>query len=144
MSWIKIVIAIFLCLETGNILILYFMPDSRLANGMGAFRAWEKSKEDPEIHDLTSYLVNWVAGTKLIFIGLLALLLFTADQQALLLTAGVMAVTISSFYWRLFPQIRKMDREGQIEPPNYSKTLGWMILGLIALFLAAILLALFA
>lgn len=144
MSWIKIVIAIFLCLETGNILILYFMPDSKLANGMGAFRAWEKSKEDPEIHGLTSYLVNWVAGTKLIFIGLLALLLFTADQQALLLTAAVMAVTISSFYWRLFPQIRKMDREGQIEPPNYSKTLGWMILGFIALFLAAILLAFFA
>ena len=144
MNWIKIVIAIFLCLETGNILILYFLPDSKLANGMGAFRAWEKSKEDPEIHDLTSYLVNWVAGTKLIFIGLLALLLFTADQQALLLAAGVMAVTISSFYWRLFPLIRKMDRGGQIEPANYSKTLGWMILGFIALFLAAILLAFFA
>ena len=144
MNWIKTVIAIFLCLETGNILILYFLPDSKLANGMGAFRAWEKSKEDPEIHDLTSYLVNWVAGTKLIFIGLLALLLFTADQQALLLAAGIMAVTISSFYWRLFPQIRKMDREGQIEPANYSKTLGWMILGFIALFLVAILLAFFA
>ena len=144
MNWIKIVIAIFLCLETGNILILYFMPDSKLANGMGAFRAWEKSKQDPEIHDLTSYLVKWVAGTKLIFIGLLALLLFTADQKALLITAGVMAVTISSFYWRLFPQIRKMDREGQIEPANYSKTLGWMILGFIALFLAAIVLAFFA
>jgi len=143
-NWIKTVIAIFLCLETGNILILYFLPDSKLANGMGAFRAWEKSKEDPEIHDLTSYLVNWVAGTKLIFIGLLALLLFTADQQALLLAAGIMAVTISSFYWRLFPQIRKMDREGQIEPANYSKTLGWMILGFIALFLVAILLAFFA
>jgi hypothetical protein len=143
MNWIKIVIAVFLCLETGNILILYFLPDSKLANGMGAFKAWKKSKEDPEIHDLTSYLVNWVAGTKLIFIGLLAVLLFTADQQALLLTAGVMAVTISSFYWRLFPQIRKMDREGQIEPANYSKTLGWMILGFIALFLAAILLIFF-
>lgn len=143
MYWIKIVIAVFLCLETGNILILYFLPDSKLANGMGAFKAWEKSKEDPEIHDLTSYLVNWVAGTKLIFIGLLALLLFTADQQALVITAGVMAVTISSFYWRLFPQIRKMDREGQIEPPDYSKTLGWMILGFIALFLAAILLTIF-
>ena len=141
MNWVKIVITIFIFLETGNIIILYFLPDSKLANGMGAFKAWEKSKEDPEIHDLTSYLVNWVAGTKLIFIGLLTVLLFTADQSGLLLTAGVMALAISSFYWRLFPLIRKMDREGQVEPGNYSKTLGWMILGFIALFLIAILLS---
>lgn len=137
MHWVKIVIAIFLCLETGNILILYFLPDSKLANGMGAFKAWEKSKEDPEIHDLTSYLVNWVAGTKLIFIGLLLVLLFTADQPTLIITAGVMALSISSFYWRLFPLIRDMDRRGQIEPPGYSKTLSWMILVFIAVFLVA-------
>ncbi len=144
MNWVKFVITIFIFLETGNILVLYFFPDSKLANGMGAFRAWEKSKENPGMHDLASYLVNWVAGTKLIFIGLLTVLLFTADQSSLLLTAGVMALAISSFFWRLYPLIRKMDREGMIEPPNYSKTLGWMILGFIALFVAAILLTLCA
>lgn len=142
MNWIKIVITLFVILETGNILMLYFSPDSNMGNGMGAFKAWMKSKEDSEFHDLASYLVNWVAGTKLIFIGLLVVLLFTADQPALLITAGVMALAISSFYWRLFPQIRKMDRAGQIEPAGYSKTLGWMILAFIGLFLAAILLTL--
>ena len=140
MNWIKIVITLFIVLETGNILMLYFFPDFNMGNGMGAFKAWAKSKEDPVMGDLASYLVNWVAGTKLIFIGLLLVLLFTADQPALVITAGVMALAISSFYWRLFPLIRKMDREGQIEPAGYSKTLGWMILVFIVFFLIAIVL----
>ena len=138
MIWIKIVIGLFIVLETGNIFVLYFFPDARIANGMGAFKAWEKSTADPAVHDLVSYLVNWVAGTKLIFIGLLLVLLFTAEQLTLLLTAGVMALAISSFFWRMFPLIRKMDREGRIVPAGYSKTLGWMILGIISLFLASI------
>lgn len=142
MNWIRIGITIFMLLEIGNIFVLYFFPDSKLANGMGVYKAWEKSKVDPELHTLTSYLVNWVAGTKLIIIGLLVVLLFTADHPALLLTAGVMALTISSFYWRLFPLIRKMDQEGRVEPAGYSKTLGWMILAFIGMFLAAILLTL--
>ena len=140
MDWIKIVITLFIFLETGNILMLYFFPDFNMGNGMGAFKDWERSKEDPEIHELVSYLVNWVANTKLIFIGLLIVLLFTAKQPTLLIAAGVMALTISAFYWRMFPLIRKMDREGRIEPAGYSKTLGWMILVFIVFFLAAILL----
>ncbi len=140
MNWIKIVIVIFVVLETGNIFMLYFFPDLNMGNGMGAFKAWSKSQEDPNFRDLTSYLVNWVAGTKLIFIGLLLVLLFTADQPALIATAGVMAIATSSFYWRLFPLMRKMDQEDQIEPAGYSKTLGGMIAGFIGLFLIAILL----
>ena len=72
---IKYVILGFLLLELSNVLILYFFPDSKLANGMGTFKAWDKSKVDTQVHDLVLYLVNWVAGTKLIFIGLLALIL---------------------------------------------------------------------
>jgi len=140
MNWIKIVISLFIVLETGNILMLYFFPDFNLGNGMGAFKDWERSKEDPEIHELTSYLVNWVGNTKLIFIGLLIVLLFTAEQQTLVIVAGVMALCISAFYWRMFPMIKKMDREGRIEPAGYSKTLGWMILVFIVFFLAAMLL----
>jgi hypothetical protein len=140
MSWIKIVITLFILLETGNILMLYFMPDFNMGNGMGAFKDWERSKEDPAFHDLASYLVNWVGNTKLIFIGLMIVLLFTADESTLVIVAGVMAVTISAFYWRMFPMIRKMDREGRIEPAGYSKTLGWMISVFIIFFLVAILL----
>lgn len=46
----KIVILIFIALESANVLTLYFFPESRYANGIGVFKAWEKSKADPEIH----------------------------------------------------------------------------------------------
>jgi len=139
MNWIKIVMVIFIFLEAGNIFVLYFSPNSKLANGMGHFTAWGKLKEDPELRDLVKYLVNWVAGTKLILLGLLIGLLFTGDEPLLLIAAGVMTLTISAFFWRMFPLIRKMDREGGIEPVGYSQILGWMILGFNLLFLAGIL-----
>ncbi len=72
MSAISIVTILFLILEMTNVLTLYFFPGSKYANAIGVFKAWEKSKADPEIHDFVKYLVNWVAGTKLIchlFIG---------------------------------------------------------------------------
>jgi len=141
MIWLKIAIGIFMVMEIGNIVILYFMPDSKLANAMGYFKAWEKSKRDSDVHDMAKYLVNWVAGTKLIFIMLLGILLFTADQKALVITAAAMIVSISSFYWRLYPAIRKMDQRGEIDPKNYSTTLGWMIAGMILLFGLAILIS---
>ncbi|MDH3943433.1 MAG: hypothetical protein OEV06_05005, partial [Anaerolineae bacterium] len=57
--------------------------------------------------------------------------------------AGVALVTaIASFYWRLFPLIRKMDESGQIQPNKYSVTLGWMIGFIIMVFLSAIFLSL--
>lgn len=138
MIWLKVAIGIFMVLEIGNITILYFMPDTKLANAMGYFKAWEKSKRDSDVHALAKYLVNWVAGTKLIFIMLLGILLFTGDQKVLAITAAAMIVSISSFYWRLFPAIRKMDQNGEIDPENYSTTLGWMIMGMIVLFGLAI------
>jgi hypothetical protein len=128
----------FLIMEIGNVVTLYFFPGSKLANGVGVFTAWEKSKADPEIHNFVKYLVNWVAGAKLIFIMLLAVILFTADDQPLIITGAALVVSIASFYWRLFPLIRKMDREGQINPKNYSTVLGWMIAVFILAFLAAI------
>ncbi len=141
MIWLKIAIALFVVLEIGNIMILYFLPDSKLANAMGYFKAWEKSKSDPEVHEMAKYLVNWVAGTKLIFIMLLGILFFSANESTLVVTAAAMIIAISSFYWRLFPSMRKMDQQGQIDPKGYSAALGWMILGMIILFAGAIIMA---
>ena len=104
---------------------------------MGVFKAWEKSKGDPEIHNFVKYLVNWVAGTKLIFILLLIVILFTADEKTLVFTGAALIIAIASFFWRLFPLVRRMDRDDQIEPKNYSAVLGWMILAFILAFLAA-------
>ena len=131
----------FVILETSNVAALYFFPDSKMANSMGVFKAWEKSKADPEVHDMVRYLVNWVAGTKLIFILLLTVLLARADAESLTLAGIALVLSISTFFWRLFPLIKKMDRNDQISPKNYSNILGWMILGMIVIFLAALLFA---
>jgi len=127
----------FLIMEAANVATLYFFPGSKYANGVGVFKAWEKSKSDPEIHNFVKYLVNWVAGTKLIFILLLIVILYVADDQTLIFTSIALVISIATFFWRLFPLIRKMDRDDQIEPKKYSVVLGWMILGLILVFLLA-------
>jgi hypothetical protein len=142
MEFMTVVTIGFLCLEAINVIVLYRFPSSKYANAVGVFKAWEKSKSDPEIHNFVEYLVNWVAGTKLIFIALLAVILVVADDHTLIVAGVVLVFSIGSFFWRLFPLICKMDREGQIEPRNYSKTLGWMIGAFILVFLGAVIFAL--
>jgi hypothetical protein len=138
MNWISVVIIGFVLLEGSNVAALYFMPESKKANAMGVFKAWEQSKQDPAVHDLVRYLVNWVAGTKLMFLVLLVVILLTADAEGLFYTGIAMVIAISSFFWRLFPLARKMDREGQLDPAGYSSLLGLMIAGMLLIFLVAI------
>jgi hypothetical protein len=125
-------------LESLNVLTLYFNPGSQLGNGCGVFQAWEKSKADPEMHQFVRYLVYWVAGTKLIFIALLIVILVTAGESTQLLTVVAMIASISSFFWRLCPIIRSLDKAGQISPPGYFKTLALMIAGFMGLFAVAL------
>ncbi len=141
MIWLRIAIGLFVFLELGNVMILYFRPDSKLANAMGYFKAWEKSKSDPDVHEMTKYLVNWVAGTKLIFILLLIVFLFWGDAQTLPVVGAAMTLSIATFFWRLYPSMKDMDQKDQIDPKGYSRTLLWMIVGMIIMFSAATLLA---
>lgn len=131
----------FLVLETTNLATLYFFPESKLANGVGVFKAWEKSKADPEIHNFVKYLVSWVAGTKLIFIALLIVILLTANDRTLIFAGIALVISIASFYWRLYPLICTMDNQDQIQPKRYSKVLGWMISVFIVMFGLAIVLS---
>lgn len=141
MDVIRTVIIGFLLLEATNVLALYFMPESKFANSIGVFNAWEKSKQDPEVHNLVKYLVNWVAGAKLIFIMLLLVILLTGDEESLVFTSIALVLSIASFFWRLFPLIRQMDKENQITPHNYSTGLGWMIFAFILIFFVAFVVA---
>lgn len=134
----KIVILAFMLLELSNVLALYFFPGSKYANAVGVFAAWEKSKQYPDIHDFVRYLVYWVAGAKLIFLLLLAVIVFFSDLNSQRMSLLALAVATASFFWRLFPLIRKMDRKGQVEPRNYSVILGVMIFVFIAAFVAAV------
>ncbi|MCK8060809.1 MULTISPECIES: hypothetical protein [unclassified Fusibacter] len=127
MNILIIAIILFLVLELMNVATLYFKPDSKAGNGIGVFNAWEKSKEIPEVHELVKYLTYWVAGTKLIFIGLLLVIILTANEVTQFYAVGVLILSIFSFYWRLYPMIKKMDAQNHITPKGYSKTLGMMI-----------------
>ena len=135
--FVQIVIVTFILLELSNVLALYFAPGSRYANAVGVFTAWDKSEQYPEIHEFVKYLVNWIAGTKLIFLSLLAMIVLYADAELQRLSLWALALTTASFYWRLFPLIRNMGRNGQIEPRNYATMLGVMILVFIAAFVSA-------
>lgn len=144
MTALSFAIVLFLILEAANVVTLYFFPGSRLANGVGVFQAWERSKADPELHAFVRYLVNWVAGTKLIFLALLVVILATGGVQTQLFTAVAMLWSILSFFWRLFPAIKALDSQGKISPPGYSRTLGFMITGFLGIFAVALGVHLFA
>lgn len=135
---LSIVLILFGLIELANVLLLYLAPGSRRGNSVGFFNAYEKSKSDPEVHALVSYLINWVAGTKLIFIVLLIGILITGSPATKVFTGIALIFSILTFFSRLYPALKKMDAEGQITPPGYSRTLGIMIAVFIATFTVAV------
>jgi len=137
-SYVSVAIMIFIALELSNVLVLYFAPGSRLANGVGAFAAWEKSKADPEVHQFVRYLVDWIAGIKLIFLSLLVVILVSGSEQTQRYAGMALILSILSFFWRLFPAIRGMDQRGQLIPRGYSLTLGLMIACFVVGFAVAV------
>ena len=141
MNALSAAIIAFIILESMNIILLYFAPSSRKGNGVGVFDAFEKSKEYPELHAFIKYLINWVAGTKLIFIALLIVILITGSNTTRLFSVIALILSIASFYWRLYPAIRKMDEQDEISPKGYSKTLFIMITVFLLGFSAALLVA---
>lgn len=135
-------LVLFIILESFNILLLYTRPESRIGNGMGAFKAFTPvALDDPsapgDMKRMVRYLVNWVAGTKLIFITLLIVIAIFGDDRLKALSLVVLIPSVAIFYWRLYPLIRDMDSRGEIEPKGYSRTLAVMIAGFIAVFASA-------
>lgn len=133
-------IIVFLVLESLNIMLLYFRPESRLGNAVGVFTAFERSKADLEVHALVRYLVNWVAGTKLIFVALLVVIIAFGTEETKGAAAVALVLSILTFYWRLYPALLRMDRSGELLPRGYSKTLGIMVGSFVIGFVVALLL----
>ncbi len=134
MDILSIVIIVFLVLELLNVLMLYNTPGTKKGNGLGVFKAYEKSKEDPEIYEFVSYLINWVAGTKLIFIVLLIGVIITGSPSTKVFSVIALIFSIMTFFSRLYPSIKKMDKDNLIAPTGYSKTLAIMIATFITVF----------
>lgn len=137
MSILSIAILIFILMESANVAILYFWPDSQLGNGVGVFHAYHNS-ESEEQKLFASYLVNWVAGVKLIFIFLLAVILVMGTEQLRMWAVVAMILSIATYFWRLHPTIKKLDAMGCITPKGYSRALGWMIAGFLLMFTLAL------
>ncbi|MHA1137280.1 MAG: hypothetical protein ACTSSE_12415 [Candidatus Thorarchaeota archaeon] len=106
-----------------------------MANGLGTFKAWEKSKSNPQVNDLVKYLANWVAGTKVFFISLLTVIVIFGPPELHQWVLLAMIFSIATFYVGFFPLARKMDSEDMIIPKGYSKTLGGIITIFIIVFL---------
>jgi hypothetical protein len=135
---LSVVLVAFGTLELLNVLTLYLAPGSRRGNALGVFLAYERSKEDPRVHALVRYLIDWVAGTKLIFIVLLIGIILTGSPTTKVFTVIALIFSILTFYTRLYPAITKMDREGQIAPRGYSRTLVGMIAAFVIVFGVAV------
>ena len=135
---LQVLVGLFLLAEVGNVLTLYVAPGSTYGNGVGVFAGWEASQEDPDLGPFVRYLVYWVAGTKVIFIALWLVILLTAGPDTQFWASVVMVPAIATFYWRLFPIVRGLDRRGQVTPSGYSKVLGWMIAAMLVAFVVAI------
>ncbi len=142
MSILSIIIIAFIILESLNVLLLYFTPDSKKGNGVGVFDAWEESKQYEDIHALIRYLVYWVAGTKLIFIALLIVSLITGDRTTQIAVTIALILSILSYFWRLHPIIKRMDKKGKITPAGYGKTLSIMITVFVAVFTIGLIISL--
>jgi hypothetical protein len=135
---LSVAIIAFVIVETLNIAMLYFRPGSRLGNGIGIFNAYRKAEADPETGELVRYLVNWVAGTKLIFVALLVVILITGSHATKAYAVVALILTILSFFWRMYPAIARLDKDHQITPAGYSRTLGLMIAGFVGGLAAAL------
>lgn len=138
MNILSLVIVLFIVLEGLNIIILYFFPQSNKGNGVAVFDAFEKSKEHPEIHLFIKYLINWIAGSKLIFVALLIVIIIQGDETTLKLGIAALIISIATFFWRLYPLIRTMDKQDQISPKGYSKTLAIMIASFLIIFIISL------
>lgn len=140
MDFISAVLIIFIVLETSNVVMLYFIPGTKKGNAMGTFKSYKKYKDNKEIFPLVSYLVNWVAGTKLIFIVLLIGVVILGTPEIKIFSVVGLILSVSTFYIKLYPAIKKMDSNNHITPKGYSKTLGIMIAIFILLFIIALVL----
>lgn len=138
MNILDLAIIIFVVMETANVCILYFAPTSRLGNGVAVFNGFKASKEDENAHLFVSYMVNWVAGVKLIFIVLLIVILLVGNEMTKIGAVLAMILSIATYYFRLHPIITKLDTHGEITPKGYSKVLFGMITGFMLMFTFAL------
>lgn len=143
MNILEIGISVFCFIEILNISILYFKPELSIGNGVGVFNTYHELQKDPIQKEFINYLVNWVAGAKLIFIMVGIVVVIFGNYYTQLFTIIALIISILSFYWKLFPAIKRLDKQGEITPKGYHIKLNFMILAFILGFAAILVVELF-
>jgi len=138
MAILSIALILFTILETLNIILLYKAPGSRRGNAVGVFKAFEKTRQDPDIRDFVDYLIAWIAGTKLIFVVLIIGIVITGSEETKVFSLIALILSIGTFYARLHRILKRIDSRGQLEPKGYARTLALMIGSFLAVFAAAL------
>lgn len=138
MNILDISIILFIIMESANVIILYYFPTSKYGNGVAVFDFYNESKKDENSHLFAKYMTNWVAGVKLIFIVLLLVILLTGSELTKMYGVCVLILSIVTYYFRLHPIIKRLDKNNKITPKGYSKALWWMITGFLMMFSLAL------
>lgn len=82
---------------------------------------------NPDIYLLMRYLTIWVAGSNLILVALLMVVLGWGNQQLITIAGLAMAISMLPFYFGLFPAMKKIDQNDQVVPKGFSMRLGFTI-----------------
>lgn len=142
MNILQIGILVFTVIESLNVMMLYFNPSSKMGNGVGVFKSYANIEDENK--EFVGYLINWVAGAKLIFVMIGVVVIIFGNYNTQLYTVLALILSIVSFYWKLYPTIKRLDKKNMIEPKGYSITLNMMILSFIIGFTVIFIVALFS
>lgn len=138
MTILDLSIIAFVLMELSNVFILYFKPHFKYGNGIAVFDSYKTAEKNKAMHLFVTYLKNWVANVKLIFIVLLLVIVSFGDETIKIYSLIVLIASIFVYYISLHPYIKELDRMGKISPKGYSKTLFWTIAAFIGMFTAAL------
>ncbi len=141
MNIVDIAIIAFIIMEVSNVIILYFFPSFKYGNGVAIFNNLTPFVKDDNLKIFSKYMINWVAGTKLIFIVLLIVILLEGSEALKIYALIAMILSIATYFVGLHPSIKKLDENNMITPKGYSKTLFIMIIMIIISFSLSLLLA---
>ncbi len=142
MNILDIAIIAFIIMELTNVIILYFFPSFKYGNGVAIFNNLTPLIKDKNLEIFGRYMVNWVAGTKLIFIVLLVVILIEGSETLKVYALIAMILSIATYFVGLHPNIKKLDENNMITPKGYSRTLFIMITSIIIVFSVALILSL--
>lgn len=134
---LDVALLIFAALELANVVVLYVQPEFRYANGVGVFDGWRAAQSDEGTRLYATYMVRWVANSKLIFVALLVAIVALGSDELKLAGAIVTMVASGAYFVALHPIIARLDRMGLIRPNGYARVLAGMVGGFIVMLAAA-------